>query len=251
MRLRLKHRKHLRTLWLTTGVVLIAAMGVWLYASFFAERANPSAEEYPLRGIDISAHNGEIDFSRLYDDGVRFAYIKATEGADFIDRRYHTNANGLARNGIPAGAYHFFRFDRDGEMQAWNFIHALRGRNFLLPPAIDVEEWGNADDPGTKRVQKELRRMIALMQKEGYNPIVYTNKKGYRRYVRDHFTDVPLWICSFTDPPIDSDPSVPWALWQFSHRGSVQGISGPVDLNTIHPSHPLFATINAASVPEN
>lgn len=234
--------RHVRKVWLVAGLVLLVAMGLWMYHRFFAERANPSLTEYPLRGIDISAHNGDIDFRRLRGAGVRFAYVKATEGADFIDKRFVANATGLRRAGIAMGAYHFFRFDKDGEMQAWNFLNALKGRHLPLPPAIDVEEWGNADDPGTRRVQKELRKMVTLMREEGYEPIIYTNKKGYHRYVRDRFTDVPLWICSFTDPPMD-DSRVPWVMWQFSHRGNIPGISGPVDCNTIHPSHRLFSLL--------
>lgn len=236
------HLRRVRRVWLVAGMVLIVAMGMWFYHRFFAERANPSTAEYPLRGIDVSAHNGEIDYSKLRGDGVRFAYVKATEGTDFVDKRFVANATGMSQAGIAMGAYHFFRFDKDGEMQAWNFLNALKGRRMALPPAIDVEEWGNADAPGTRRVQRELRKMVTLMQQEGYEPIIYTNKKGYNRYVRDRFDDIPLWICSFTDPPLD-DSNVPWAVWQYSHRGNVAGIRGPVDCNTIHPSHSLFSRL--------
>lgn len=213
----------------------------WCYNRWFSERANPSIEEYSIRGIDISAHNGKVNFSLLKSAGVDFAYIKATEGADFRDRRFLQNVAGLRRAGIPAGAYHFFRFDRDGEMQAWNFINALKGRNFTLPPAVDVEDWGNVAGISPARVRAELKRMLDLLTREGYEPVVYSNKKGYHRYLRSYFSDYPLWICSFTDPPLGSDTT--WAIWQFSHRGELPGIEGPVDLNTIRPSHPIAATI--------
>lgn len=221
-------------------LVLLGGGGWWIYNRFFSERANPSREEYPIRGIDISAHNGDVDYSLLAEAGVSFAYIKATEGADFCDRRYHLNATGLKRAGIPAGAYHFFRFDRDGEMQGWNFIHAMQGQHFELPPAVDVEEWGNPDGVHAARVKRELRRMLTLLCREGYSPVIYSNKKGYQRFIRKNFPEYPLWICSFTDPPIGDDE---WAIWQYSHRGSIPGIKGPVDCNTIHPSHPLAAVV--------
>ena len=92
-------------------------------------------------------------------------------------------------------------------------------------------------------MQKELRRMVMLMQEEGAEPIIYTNKNGYQRYVRDRFTDIPLWICSFTDPPMEGD-AVPWTIWQFSHRGSIAGITGAVDCNTINPRDPLFGAVS-------
>lgn len=229
-----------RMIGIVAVLCLLCAGGWWCYNRYFSERANPSMEEYPVRGIDVSAHNGEIDFQRLRESGVQFAYIKATEGADFCDRRFHINATGMARAGIPAGAYHFFRFDRDGEMQAWNFIHSLEGRDFLLPPAVDVEEWGNPDGIHSARVRKELRRMLELLRREGYDPVVYSNKKGYHRYIRDNFSDFPLWICSFTDPPVGDDP---WVIWQYSHRGNISGIDGPVDCNTICPAHPLASAV--------
>lgn len=219
------------------ALLLVAGGCWWGYQRWFYERANPSESAYPIRGIDISAHNGEIDFPLLRDAGIDFAYIKATEGANFRDRRFLQNATGLSRVGIPVGAYHFFRFDRDGEMQAWNFINALRGRRFQLPPAVDVEDWGNPEGMSVPKVRDELRRMLNLMRREGYDPVVYSNKNGYNRYIRSFFNDFPLWICSFTDPPLGSDTT--WAIWQFSHHGAVPGIDGPVDFNTIHPSHPL------------
>ncbi len=219
------------------GVFMLCGGGWWCYNRWFSERANPSAEEYPIRGIDISAHNGEVDFPLLKSSGIDFAYIKATEGADFRDRRFLQNIAGLNRVGIPAGAYHFFRFDRDGEMQAWNFMNALKGRNFALPPAVDVEEWGNAEGVSSARVRAELKRMLDLLTREGYEPVIYSNKKGYHRYLRSHFGDYPLWICSFTDPPLGSDTT--WTIWQYSHRGDMPGIEGPVDCNTIRPSHPI------------
>ena len=228
-------------------LVFLGGAGWWTYNRFFSERANPSMEEYPVRGIDISAHNGDVDYSRLREGGVRFAYIKATEGADFCDRRFIQNATGLRRAGIPTGAYHFFRFNRDGEMQAWNFLNALRGRDFLLPPAVDVEEWGNADGVHIARIRRELRRMLDLLRREGYEPILYSNKNGYQRYLRSHFSDFPLWICSFTDPPLGGGE--PWVIWQYSHRGSIPGISGSVDCNTIYPTHPLAAIVTGGAIP--
>ncbi len=223
-----------RCLFVAACAIALAAGGWWAYHRYFSERANPSLEEYPVRGIDISAHNGDINFTRLSDAGVAFAYVKATEGTDFIDRNYVRNVAGLKRAGIPSGAYHFFRFDTDGEMQAWNFLRALRGRGFQLPPAIDLEEWSNPGGYTTGQILSELRAMLAILRTEGITPVIYTNKDGYHRFVKGRLDDYPLWICSFTDPPLDV--SAPWQIWQFSHRGTLPGIPGYVDLNTLNPS---------------
>ena len=218
---------------------LFITASVLLYSRLFYQRANPSMELYPVRGIDISAHNGEVDFRRLAEEGeVDFVYIKATEGTDFVDRNFIRNATALARHGIPAGAYHFFRFDTDGEMQAWNFINAIRGRDLRLRPAIDVEEWANASEPSTPRIMRQLRAMISILRSEGYDPVIYTNKDGYQRFVKGKLDDHDLWICSFSDPPLDAQR--PLHLWQYTHRGSVEGVSGAVDLNAAPSLSPLL-----------
>ena len=70
------------------AIVITGAAGWWVWNRWFTERADPSAEIYTVRGIDISAHNGNVNFQALRRQGVAFAYIKATEGTDFIDRRF-------------------------------------------------------------------------------------------------------------------------------------------------------------------
>lgn len=209
-----------------------AAFGGWWYWNrYCSPQITPSEQEYPLRGIDLSAHNGEIDFSRLQPDKVDFAYIKATEGTDFADRQFLDNYRGLRKLGIPVGAYHFFRFDTDGEMQALNFMAALRYRQFDLSPAVDIEEWGNPDGQATARIVERLRDMLTLMEAYGHHPVLYTNRDGYQRFIRGNFDSYPLWLCSFSDPPLPQSFGTHPAVWQYSHRGSIDGISGPVDLD--------------------
>lgn len=233
-------RRHKRLI-LVLACVVCAAGAALVYSRLFYQRANPSAEEYPVRGIDISAHNGDIDFGALVGGSqVQFAYVKATEGTDFIDRNFIRNVKGLTRQGVPVGAYHFFRFDTDGEMQAWNFISAMRGRRLSLRPAIDVEEWANPSDPTTAQIMTQLRAMIAILRAEGHDPVIYTNKDGYHRFVKGKLDEHTLWICSFTDPPLGNGGLMP--LWQYSHRGSIPGISGPVDLNAAPSLTPLLAS---------
>ena len=166
------------------------------YDRWFAEGADPDREKYPVRGIDVSHHNGEIDFDRLSakESDVSFIYIKATEGTDFQDPGFIRNYRGAMKSGIPAGAYHFFRYDTDGELQALNFIRALRGRPFTLPPAIDVEDWGNPDGHATALIVERLRLMTACLLREGYRPVIYTNLDGYHRIIRGNFDSYPLWM---------------------------------------------------------
>lgn len=223
-------RRGLRILAVAIVISALCIAGWFAYDRWLAPGADPSEALYPVRGIDVSAHNGDIDFDQLAARGeVDFIYIKATEGTDFLDRNFINNWRGAARVGLPAGAYHFFRFDTDGELQAINFLWALRGRDFALQPAIDIEEWGNPDGHATARIVERLRNMIGYMEAHGVRPMLYTNKDGYYRFIRGNFDDYPLWICSFSDPPLEGN--APWTLWQYTHRGRIDGISTPVDLD--------------------
>ncbi len=194
---------------------------------------------YPVRGIDISAHNGEVDFDRVAAQGIDFAIIKASEGATWRDTAFERNYSGATDAGLRVGAYHFFRFDVEGWRQSVNILRALGNRHLDLPVAIDVEEYANPPDVTTDNIIENLRSMIELLRQNGREPIIYTNKNGYYRFVRGHFDDVGLWICSFTTPAIAD--TTRWTLWQHSHVAHIDGVRGPVDLSTFNcPSRGEF-----------
>lgn len=197
-----------------------------------APLASPSETEYPVRGIDISAHNGsEIDFEAVRRQGYRFVIIKSTEGSSFKDRRFAVNITRARKAGLKVGAYHFFRFDTTGYMQALNFLHSLRGQRLDLPVVIDLEQWTNPAER-TQRVLTTLYSFIRHLERNGHRVMLYTNKDGYEEYVAGRLVDFPLWIASMTE----LDKSIDWQFWQYSHRGRVDGISGAVDLNVFNGS---------------
>lgn len=182
---------------------------------------------YPMKGIDVSAHNGDIDFMAAHADTVEFVYIKATEGVDFCDARFNINHRGATEAGMKVGAYHFFRFDSPGELQAQHFLSTVGGRTLHLPLAIDVEKWGNPSDYNIDMVKSNLRDMVDAIKEQGYPLVIYTNKHGYERFIAGDFADVPIWICS-----LSGIPRPKWVLWQHSHIGRVKGVDGKVDIDT-------------------
>lgn len=191
-------------------------------------------ERYPVCGIDISSHNGNIEFSEIAADSIDFVMIKASEGTNFKDPRFHDNYRKARQAGLLVGAYHFFRFDTDGKMQGLNFVHTIRGKQFDFPLIIDVEEWGNIKDTDTDLIVDRLQALIDHLETEHYSVMIYTNKDGYARFIHNRFEDYPLWICSFTDPPLNDNDR--WTFWQYSHWGTVDGIETEVDLNTFNGS---------------
>lgn len=224
-------RKTRRLILLPVIAILLGLGGYAAYIRFFAETpaVEPDPQLYPIRGIDISAHNGDVDFNKVKADGYDFVILKTTEGTDFKDRKFIENLHNARRAGLKVGAYHFFRFDTDGTMQAINLMHSLRHHTLHLPAVIDIEEWGNPGVTETRDIIENLRKMISHLEYNDIPIILYSNKDGYNRFIRGNFDRYPLWISSFTVP----DESIDWSIWQYSHSGKVDGVKSKVDLNTI------------------
>ncbi|MDE5813410.1 MAG: hypothetical protein K2H72_03910, partial [Muribaculaceae bacterium] len=182
---------------------------------------------YPVAGIDVSAHNGKIDFESVAADDIEFVWIKATEGATFRDKRFAENHRLAGQAGLKRGAYHFFRFDKDGVEQAINLLEAIGDRTLELGVAIDVESSGNPADIDDTLIKERIAAMTDYLNLRGLAPTLYCNKTDYYRYLADSFPGNSLWICSFSSDPISS----PWTVWQYNHKGSVKGVKGAVDLN--------------------
>lgn len=207
--------------------LVLALAAVWAVDHFFTTPPYVSEEKYPVRGIDISAHNGMINFGAAAADGISFAFLKASEGDTYRDTNFELYYSHAAEAGIKLGAYHYFRFDVDGVPQALNFLNAVKGKDLDLGLAIDVEEHGNATGVARDSIAERLTTMVEYLNLRGYRVILYSNRDGYYDYIEPDFKGLPLWICSFSNPPVAAE----WTFWQYDHRGRVKGISGDVDLN--------------------
>lgn len=232
-------RKSLRRLWrkrndlLVSFVFVIVAAGLcWsVYEAFRYFKESPpyvSPDRYPVRGIDISSHNGDINLYEAAKDGVEFAFIKASEGESFKDPNFRRNYYKASNAGIMTGAYHFFRFDKGGREQAMNFLEAIGNVKLDIGIAIDIETTGNAPAKDREAILQNIMEMAEFLNMKGYRPIVYSNQEGLEDFIIPALPGSPLWICSFNEIPINGE----WLFWQFNHHGKVRGIKGDVDLNT-------------------
>ena len=225
----------LRMIILLLALMLTAMAGVvCAYYLWWREAVivSPDPAAYPVRGIDISAHNGVVDFDKVASVGMDFVILKATEGATFKDKNFPTNYRKARKAGLKVGAYHFFRFDVGGYMQALNLMHSIKGRRLELPVVIDVEEWSNPRDHTTHDILTRLQTMINTLEAHGYHVMLYSNKDGFEKFFSQQFAHYPLWLCSFTGAP----EAGTMRLWQFSHVGRVSGVDGKVDINTFNGS---------------
>lgn len=222
-----------------TGIVIgglaLCFFGIWIPNA-------PSRSQYPVRGIDVSHHQGPIDWSAVKSSGIQFAYIKATEGANFTDATFADNWKNSNAAGIVHGAYHFFTLGRSGEVQAANFIATAPADADALPPAIDLEFSGYNKDrrPSPEEFQRELAifwdAVVAHYRKL---PVVYTASDFQKQYLR--FMPIErLWIRE-----VVLKPESGWTFWQFSARGRVRDVPTFVDLNVFHSPPPELAKLTA------
>lgn len=200
----------------------------------------PSRTRYPIRGIDVSHHQGSIDWSAVKRADARFAYIKATEGAGFKDSNFADNWRGCEANGIAPGAYHFFTFETAGKLQAENFISQVPAAANALPPAIDLEFSGynKVRRPPAADFQRELSVFWdALERHYGKTPVVYTTTDFQEQYLK-RMPIERLWIREVVVRPRRG-----WTFWQFSSRGRVAGMSTYVDWNVFNGTAPEFEAL--------
>lgn len=209
-------------------VVLLGGYAVWRYV--LPHSVNVDRYRYPIAGIDVSRHNGVIDFEQVRDDDYQFVFIKASEGKTYRDDAFDRNYQGAVRAGLKVGAYHFFRKNRTGREQADNLLAAIKGKPLDLPLVIDLEDdWGNGATVSRQTAVERVMDMIDILNGKGYQVMIYTNLDGYNKYYKDMLGDHDLWLCSFTSP--DLLTSMPHRIQQFNHEGSVNGVDGKVDLN--------------------
>lgn len=215
--------------------VSLAAAGFLLQAACGPQTSSPAATSAAdllppgAEGIDLSHHNGPIDWGRLGTEPLDFVYLKATEGDDHVDARFQENWQAATRLGWQTGAYHFYLLCRDGASQAENFIRQVEVRAGTLPPAVDLEHAHNCRARGDRGATlDELRGFLAALETEyGSVPVIYTTPAFHAEWLAgEGFEAHPLWIRS-----LDGLPERPYAIWQYSMKGRVKGIEGLVDLN--------------------
>ena len=220
------------------ALVALGALGALAaaLAPYFYGRLELAELWHDVIGVDVSNHQADIDWRALAGDGVAFAYIKATEGGDFRDRRFQQNWNAARAAGITRGAYHFFTQCKPGAEQAANFIGTVPKEAGALPPVVDAEHMGTCSaGPPLPDVRGELLAFMSLVAAHfGKRPIVYVTDEFHRAYLDGHFTAERFWVRSLFWPPSIRRES--WLFWQYHNRGRRAGVNGPVDLNAFRGS---------------
>lgn len=215
-------------------------------------RARVCASGATTFGVDVSYYNGTINWTTAKNAGVKFAFIRVSDGG-FHDPKFQTYWPAAKAAGVIRGPYQFFRPNQDVATQA-DFLISSIGGSYTpgdLPPVIDVEATGNLS-PST--VAARVRTWVdRVKSKLGVDPIVYTGKYFWRDQVGNptSFSGNPLWIAAYTSlcPDLPS-PWPRWTFWQNSESGTVAGIPGDVDLDKFNGSlQDLIAFAGGGSSP--
>jgi lysozyme len=188
-----------------------------------------------IYGIDISHHQGKIDWAKVNNwEGhkINFVYIKATEGATFIDHMYESNIKGARENGFLIGSYHYFRTTSSPEKQFNNFITVVDKDLQDLIPLIDVEErkyWNS------KTFHSNFQQFLDLVEDHfGKKPMIYTVNSFYNKNLAFKYRKYKFLIGRYgKNEPLMKDGKN-WTMWQFSETGKVKGIPKKVDIDVLN-----------------
>ena len=215
----------------------------------------PRPRDYPIHGIDVSKFQGDIDWKAVADAGVKFAWIKATEGGDRADEHFQANWMGAKAAGVPRGAYHFVYWCRAPlEEMTW-FEQNAPVEDDALPPVLDVE--ATPTSPTCRRHLEKQRTVaeIKLMLEEmgrhyGKRPIIYTTVDFYEAILSDGaLSDYPIWVRSTKYHPAVKYGSRAWQFWQYQSDGKTPGIDGRVDRDVFYGSKEQWQAFLTAQNP--
>ncbi len=186
------------------------------------------ADGSTVLGIDVSHHQGTIDWDRVAADGVQFAFIRVSDSLAVEDTKFARNWSEARSHGIIRGAYQYFRPTYSAREQADLLLEKMGSlRDGDLPPVIDVEVGG---DGLVSKVRTWLDRVEGAT---GVKPMIYTGPAFWRGNgsSSSDFRAYPLWIANWeTNCPDVPEPWNGWYFWQYSSTGSLGGIS-PLDMD--------------------
>ena len=236
--------------WWIGGLAVVVGY-VWFFYYFFVGpfgfrwRALYGTVNYPegyeIHGIDVSHHQGHIDWDKLKDRGmidkfpVRFVMIKATEGSTQTDENFQENFHQAREHGFTRGAYHFYSVHSPAETQAQHFLSQVKLENGDLPPVLDVEH--KPKQQTDEEFRASVLKWLDIVENHyKVKPIIYTYYKFKMKYLNDSiFDQYPYWIAHYYVDSVEYRGR--WKFWQHTDAGKLPGIKGNVDLNIYNGSY--------------
>jgi lysozyme len=195
-------------------------------------------------GIDVSYWQSGIDWPKVRATGQRFVFIKATEGETYTDPTFDDNWNGAKTGGLLRGAYCFFHPNQDAKKQADRFINVVKALNDNgeLPSIIDLEVTDSISKD--KIIARTKLWLDEVEQAFGRKPMIYSGVS----FLETNFSelgggppawakDYPFWLGWYPNQytpgmsPLMPNGWFHWTFWQYSEKGSLNGINTKVDMD--------------------
>lgn len=193
------------------------------------------------KGIDVSKYQGDIDWKKVAESGVEYAFIRVgvrgygQEGKVVLDEKFESNLEGATEAGIQVGVYFFSQAITDEEAleEAQTVLAAISGYSVTYPIVYDVEKTGASEGRMNKLSVEDRTRMARIfidkIKEAGYTPMIYSNMEMWTVLIdMASFEDVDKWFAYY-----NTDLYFPYeyAIWQYTDKGTIDGIKGEVDLN--------------------
>ncbi|MBA8824942.1 GH25 family lysozyme M1 (1,4-beta-N-acetylmuramidase) [Saccharopolyspora lacisalsi] len=191
-------------------------------------------------GIDVSNHNGNIQWNEVAASGQKFAFVLATDGTSFTNPMFNEQFNGAKQAGLVAGAYHFGRPTTSAVAQADRLMNTMgsSAKGESLAPVLDMEVSSSGDNcygKSPKQLGAWTQRFLdRVKERTGQEGIIYSSTSFWSQCMggTHAFDDNPLWMASYgVDNPDLFGGWDKYTFWQYTNKGHVPGISGYTDIN--------------------
>ncbi|VDG23139.1 GH25 family lysozyme [Lactiplantibacillus mudanjiangensis] len=177
-------------------LVVVAAIG-WGGIQWFHLRQAAVVKGFNVRGIAVSQDDGYLDFDGLQKDGLRFVYLKATQGASYTDDNFASSYSRVLGTSLGVGVYHVFSFSTSGRAQASYFERTVNNNVGNLPIAIQVQYYGQYTEKtlAVKKVQRQLRALVLRLTNQYQRTcVIWTTPTLAKQVVKPVIKQTPLWL---------------------------------------------------------
>lgn len=198
-------------------------------------------------GIDVSDHQGSIDWNAVAADGIDFALVRVgyrgyTDGDLFADETYATNLDGASAAGLEVGAYFFSQATTPEEAreEAEFVLELVAGRYLDLPIVFDHEPVadasGRANSLPSSVVSECALAFCERIEEGGHSTMIYGNAADMARYDSSAIGTRPVWFAEYDVP--SPTAQFDFSVWQYTNGGLVAGIGTAVDMNILFETAP-------------
>lgn len=193
-----------------------------------------------LKGIDVSYYQGTIDWAKVKESGIDYAFIRVgyrgyTEGKLVEDKKYVDNFTGALQNDIAVGAYFVTKAltEEEGIEEAQYLIEKIKPYNITWPVVIDIEPTSNSSDrTSTLTAEQRTKNVLAFantLKEAGYTPMIYGGVGTFMKYLEfEKLEGVEKWFAQYFNQPW---LRYEFGIWQATDSGKIDGIKGNVDID--------------------